>query len=262
MRKVFMTVAAAMFATTAAAQETATTPLGGSVAFEITENAAGKFVGTTTLNLDIEAGDVAFGGFALESVDGGNLAIDGWHIGTNLGVATVSLGDQGDLMVGNDFEVVGGDTLANPAEFDSLMVTAGDASVMVAFTDLTTDISEVESVQGAYTLNMSGLALTAVGDYNLDSEEYVLGAKTGYTLGEAALGGIVTYSSATEAFGYEASVGYGIATAFVNGDDTDAFQNVGLGIATTVNGLGVYAEGAYNLDTEVDTIGAGISFSF
>lgn len=261
MRKVFMTVAAAMFATAANAQETAL-PVGGSVGFEISENAAGKFVGTTTLGLTVEAGELAFGGFDLESVDGGNLTVDGWHIGANLGFGTVSLGDQGDLFVGNDFEVVGGTTLAEPTEFESVIANVGDASVMVAFTDLSADAGDVESIQGAYDVNLSGLSLTAVGDYNFNSEDYILGGKAGYTVGEANLGGIVTYTSASEAVGYEASVGYSIVTAFVNGDDTDALQNIGAGIATNVNGLDVYAEGAYNLDTEVDTIGAGISFSF
>ena len=262
MRKVFMTVAAAMFATTATAQETTTSPLGGSVAFEISENAAGDFVGTTTLGLDFAAGEVAFGGFNIESVDGGNFTVDEWNIGTNLGFGTISLGDQGDLFVGNDFEVVGGDTLADPTEVESVIVTAGDAAVMIGFTDWSTDVTEVESVQGSYTLNMSGFALTAVGDYNIDAEEYVLGGKAGYAIGEANLGGLVTYDSTSEAIGYEASVGYNIVTAFVNGDDTDAFQNVGAGISTTVGGLGLYAEGSYNVDTEVDTLAAGLSFNF
>ena len=264
MRNVFMTVAAAMFATTAAAQEaTVTSPIGGSVAFEISENAAGDFIGTTTLGTTIQAGELAFGGFALESVDGGALEIDSWNIGTNLSFGTISLGDQGDLFVGNDFEVVGGDTLADPAEFESVIVTAGDAAVMVAFTDLGTDVTEVESVQGSYTLTLGEAAVTAVGDYNFNSEEYVLGGKAGYSLNDdIALGGLVTYDSATEAFGYEASAGYSIATVFVNGDDTDALQNVGAGVNTTVGGLNVYAEGAYNIDAEDTTVGAGISFNF
>jgi len=134
---------------------------------------------------------------------------------------------------------------------------------MVAFTDLGTDVTEVESVQGSYTLTLGEAAVTAVGDYNIDSKDYVLGGKAGYSLNDdIALGGIVTYDSATEAFGYEASAGYSIATVFVNGDDTDAFQNVGAGVNTTLGGLNVYAEGAYNIDAEDTTVGAGISFNF
>ena len=264
MRNVFMTLAAAMFATTAVAQETTvTSPIGGSVAFEISENAAGDFIGTTTLGTTIQAGELAFGGFALESVDGGTLAIDSWKIGTNLGFGTISLGDQGDLFVGNDFEVVGGDTLADPTEFESVIVTAGDAAVMVAFTDLGTDVTEVESVQGSYTLNVSDVSLTAVGDYNIDSTDYVLGGKAAYSLTDSiALGGLVTYGSANEVFAYEASAGYGIATAFLNGDDTDALQNVGAGVSTTLGGLGVYAEGEYNIDAEDTKFGAGLAFNF
>ena len=51
-------------------------------------------------------------------------------------------------------------------------------------------------------------------------------------------------------------------TAFVNGDDADAFQNVGAGVAYDVNSLNLYAEGTYNVDAETNSVGAGVSFSF
>ena len=96
-----------------------------------------------------------------------------------------------------------------------------------------------------------------------DSEEYVLGGKAAVDLtDDIAVGGLLTYESASEAVGYELSAGYSIATVFVNGDDSDAFQNVGAGVNTTLGGLNVYAEGAYNVDAEDTVVGAGISFNF
>jgi hypothetical protein len=268
MRNVFMaTVAAMAIGSAAVAEEEATVvaPLvGGSVAFEIAEDADGDMAGTTTLGLGINAEGLAFGGFELESVDGGTLEVDSWQIGTTaLGFGTVSLGDQGDLMVGNDFEVVGGDTLADPAENESVILDMGMAAVMVGFTDLSDDVTDIENVQGSYTMTLGGLALTAVGDYNIDSEDYVLGGHGAYLITEdIVLGGLVTYDSASEAVGYEASAGYSFATVFANGDDSDALQNVGAGVATELGGLGLYAEGAYNLDREEETFAAGLSFNF
>lgn len=269
MRNVFMTAAAVVALSTAAfAEEAAVAPataISGSIGVEISENAAGKHVATTTIGAGIDATGLAFGGVSVEAVDGATFELDQWYIGTHVGVATLSFGKQGDLMVGNDFEIVGGDTLADVADdHESLQVTVGAASVMVGLTDITADVTEVENVQGAYTLNLGEAALTAVGDYNINSEEWVLGGKVGMDLtSDIAIGGLLTYSSATETFGYEASAGFGIATAFVNGDDTDMFQNIGAGVAYDLqSNLNVYAEGAYNIDAEDTTVGAGIAFKF
>ena len=270
MRNVFITTLAAMALAGAAyaGDVTEATPvtgptLTGGINLEVTENAAGDYVATTTLDVGIAAEGLAFGSATVESVDGATFEIDEWYIGTHVGAATVSFGDQGSLFVENDFEIVGGDTLAFPADdHESLIVSMGDASVMIGLTDVTTDVTDVENVQGSYAFTTAGLAVTAVGDYNFDSEEYTVGAKTGYEINKVALGGIVTYGSANEVFAYEASAGYGIATAFVNGDDGDMLQNVGAGVNTTVNGLGVYAEGSYNIDAEDTTFGAGLTLNF
>lgn len=270
MRNVFMTAIAAMAISTAAfAEETTTATVSpellvtGGVGVDFTENTAGNVEAESTVEFGLDVN--AFGSFAtfgLEVVDGGDVTLDSWKVGTELGFGTVSYGDQGDLFVGNDFEVVGGDTIADPAEFDSLMVTVGDAAVMVALTDATSDVTDVESVQGSYGLDMGAMTLTAVGDYNIDSEDYILGGKASMDVNDIALGGIVTYGSANETVGYEASVGYSMVTAFVNGDDTDTLQNVGAGVNHTVNGLNIYAEGSYNVDSEEFTPAAGVSFNF
>lgn len=266
MRNVFITTIAAMaFASAVSAEEvTAAGPvLGGSVNVEVTENVAGDYVATTTLGVSIEAEGLAFGSVTVESVDGATFEIDEWKIGTHVGAATLSFGKQGSLFVENDFEIVGGDTLAFPADdHESVMVSMGSAAVMVGLTDVTTDVTEIENIQGSYSLAMGQVGVTAVGDYNLNSEDWTVGGKANMKMGEVNVGGLVTYGSANEVFAYEASAGYSIATAFVNGDQDDAFQNVGLGINTTVKGLGVYAEGAYNIDAEDTTIGMGVKFNF
>lgn len=269
MRNVFISaVAAAAISTAAFAEEAAVTPstaLNGSIELEVTENAAGDYVATTTLNVGIAADGLAFGGASVESVDGSTFELDEWHVGTHVGTATLSFGKQGDLMIENDFEIVGGTTIADVADdHESLQVSVGAASVMLGFTDISTDIGEVENVQGAYTLALATADVTAVGDYNFNTEEFVVGGKVGMDLTDSiAVGGLLTYESATEAFGYEASAGYGIATAFVNGDDADMLQNVGAGVSYDVqSNLNVYAEGAYNIDSEDTTVGAGIAFKF
>lgn len=278
MRNVFITAAALVALSTAAfagdatvsdpvvtAPLMATPVLSGGIGVEVAENAAGDFAATTTLSFGIDVDGLAFGSASIESIDGNTVELDSWVIGTHIGAAKLSFGKQGDLMVGNDFEIVGGDTLASVADdHESLQVAVGAATVMVGLTDITNDVTDVENVQGSYSFTAGAVALTAVADYNINSEEWVLGSKAAMDLTDnISLGGLVTYSSGTETFGYEASAGYGIATAFVNGDDADLLQNIGAGVAYDLqSNLNVYAEGAYNLDAENTIFGAGVAFKF
>jgi hypothetical protein len=240
--------------------------LGGSVGLEVSENATGNYVAETTLGFgaSTETGvGLAFGGFTFESIDGGNLTIDEWQVGVALPSVTLSFGDQGDIFVGNDFEIVGGDTIANPAsDHESLIAEFGAGAVLFGFTDITADLGDIENIQGSYSFTSGQLGLTTVVDYNLDSSDWILGAKANAKAGQVALGGLVTYASDTEVFGYEASAGYKIVTAFVNGDDTDVLQNVGAGVQYDFNGLNLYAEGTYNVDTETNSVGAGVTLNF
>ena len=275
MRNVFITAAAiATIATSAFAGGTAdslaivpaaapATAIGGTIGIELTENSAGNYVATTTLGVGINADGLAFGAASVESVDGATFEIDEWFVGARLGVATLTFGKQGDLFVGNDFEIVGGDTIANPAsDHESLIVEAGAAAVLVGFSDITTDIGDIENIQGSYSFTTGQIGLTAVADYNIDSENFTVGAQANAKAGQVVLGGIVTYAQDTEVFAYEASAGYNFVTAFVNGDNNDAFQNIGAGVTHDFNGLNLYAEGTYNIDTEANSVAAGVSFSF
>jgi hypothetical protein len=77
-----------------------------------------------------------------------------------------------------------------------------------------------------------------------------------------ALTGVATYDVDAEAIGYEGVVGaYGV-TAYVNGDDTDAFQNVGGEYTYALGGAELTAGANYNVDTEDFAPTAGISFNF
>ena len=258
---IFASVFALLSAGSVAAQN-----VSGGVGIELTENAAGDYVAETTLDLGFAAttdAALAFGSSDVTSFDGSNLAIDGWQLGTTIAGATVSVGDQGDLFVENDFEIVGGETLANPAEHDSVIVKAGNVAALVGFTDVTTDVTDVANVQLSYAFDVATVGVTAVVDYDNAIDDVTLGGKASLALNDKVnVGGIVTYANATDSIGYEANASYGIVTAFVNGDDVDAFQNVGAGVNTKFNNLNVYAEGSYNLDAKDGTVGAGVAFKF
>jgi hypothetical protein len=147
---------------------------------------------------------------------------------------------------------------------EAVRVTVGDAQVALGFTDWTADITDISNVQGAYTMGVAGLDVTAAVDYNLDTENTVLGAGIGgVELGAVALSGAVTYDVDAEAFGYETVANaYGV-TAYLNGDDSDMLQNVGGEYEYSLNGGATLTAGAnYNIDTEDFAPTAGISFSF
>lgn len=237
--------------------------IGGSINVEATQNTAGNWVAATTLGAGIDVEGVAFGGISVEAVDG-EFSLDEWQIGTRVGFATVTFGKQGDLFVGSTLNIVGGDTLANPVSGnESVIVDLDRAAVLVGMTDITEDITDISNLQGSFTFMAASSQITGVLDYNLDTDNVTVGAETAINLpGSIALGGILTYANATETIGYEATAGYGIVTGFVNGNDSDAFQNVGASVSTDWNGFNIYGEGAYNIDSESTEFGAGISFKF
>jgi hypothetical protein len=142
------------------------------------------------------------------------------------------------------------------------MVNAYGFNAMVGLTDITKDVTDVENVQGAYAFGANGIQVLGGVDYNLDSEEITLLSSAGYALSGFGLGVTTTYQVEAEALGFEADVtAYGV-TAFLNGDKDDMLQNVGAGYYGEVNGMGLYAEGAYNIDSEEFTPAAGLSFNF
>ena len=265
MRNVFITTVAAMAISTAAFAEDTTTaaPTGpvisGAVNLDFAETAGDNYGGTMGIELDIDAGSLATVDLDFSATDGSALTLDTWAVGTSVAGVGVAVGDDLGVMPGAEGE----QTLAAPAMAEAVQVTVGDAVVAVGLTDWTTDITDVSNIQGAYTLNIASLDVTAAADYNLDSENTVLGAGVGgLDLGLASIGGAMTYDVDAETFGYEGvATAMGI-TAYLNGDDTDALQNIGGEYEVDVNGATFTAGANYNIDTEDFAPTAGISFNF
>jgi hypothetical protein len=268
MRNVFITTVAAMAISTAAfAEDTVTkvTPmvaapvLSGEVSLDFAETANDKFGGTMNLDLGVDMGGLATIDLDFEATDGNAITLDTWAVGTTVAGVGVAVGDDLGVMPGAEGE----QTLAAPAMAEAVQVTVGDAVVAVGLTDWTADITDVSNIQGAYTMDVAGLDVTAAADYNLDSENTVLGAGVGgLDLGLATVGGAMTYDVDAETFGYEGvAAAYGV-TAYLNGDDTDMLQNIGGEYAVDVAGATFTAGANYNIDTEDFAPTAGISFNF
>jgi len=263
MRNVFITTVAAMAISTAAFAEgtmpTAGPVLSGEVSLDFAETANDKFGGTMGVDLDINAGSLATVALGFGAVDGGSVTLNNWTVGTQVGALGVAFGDDNGVMPGAEGE----QTLAAPAMTESVQVTAGAATVALGFTDWTTDITDVSNVQGAYTLGVAGLDVTAAADYNLDSENTVLGAGVdGLDLGLASLGGAMTYDVDAEVFGFEAVATTGGLTAYLNGDDTDMLQNIGGEYTMDIAGATFAAGANYDVDAEDLAPTASLSFNF
>lgn len=226
----------------------------------------GDITTTTTLSFDIalEGGvTVPFAGVEILAYDE-DLVLDKWQVGVALPNVVISLGEQGSLFVENDFEFVGGDTLAMPADdFVSVMVGFEHVSFMLAFSDIGTDGFEVENMQVNYLLTLPNVDITTAVDYNFNTNYFTIGAEVDTSITDnVAVGGIVTWAESTEDFAYELDASYGIASAFVNGDENNWLQNVGIGINYQLDSVVLVAEAAYNLDTDVETVGIGVNFNF
>jgi hypothetical protein len=233
--------------------------ISGEVSLDFAETAGDKIGGTMGLDLGVDVSGMATVDLDFSATDGNSVTLDNWTVGTTMGTMAMAFGDDNGVMPGAEGE----QTLAAPAMTESLQVTTGAVSVAVGLTDWTTDITDISNIQGAYTLNIASLDVTAAADYNMDSENTVLGAGVaGIDLGVASLGGAATYDMDAEVFGFEAVATTGGITAYLNGDDTDALQNIGG--EYEINAAGVkWAAGAnYNVDTEDFAPTASVSFSF
>ena len=264
MRNVFITTVAAMAISTAAFAEDTAAPvaapvLSGEVSLDFAETAANDIGGTMNLDLGVDMGGLATVDLNFEATDGNAVTLDTWAVGTTVAGVGVAVGDDLGVMPGAEGE----QTLAAPAMAEAVQVTVGNATVAVGLTDWTTDVTDVSNVQGAYTIDMDRFAITGAMDYNMDSENTVLGAGVGgLDLGVASLGGAMTYDVDAETFGYEGVVTAMGITAYLNGDDTDALQNVGGEYAVGVAGATFTAGANYNIDTEDFAPTASVAFAF
>ena len=260
MRNILLSTTAAMLLT---ANSLYAAEVGAEIGLDFTQDSNDKIVAETSVDVNI-AGSLGFGSVGVV-VDGEDLKLDTYSVGTGFNGVALSFGNQGDLLgaFGGKTEAVGGSTLANVDDSgESLQVNVYGANLMVGLTDITTDVTDVKNLQATYAIATNGVEVQGGVDYNLDSEEVTLLSSAGYAYNGFGLGLTTTYQVEAEAFGYEADVtAYGV-TAFLNGDKDEMVQNVGAGYYGNINGMGVYAEGAYNINTEEFTPAAGLSFSF
>ena len=258
MRNVFMTAAAAVLvAGTAFAQEAPV--LSGEVALDFAETTNDNYGGTMSLDLGVDMQGLATVDLDFEIDEDGNGSLADWTVGTTVAGLGVAFGTDNGVMPGAEGE----QTLAAPAMTESLAVSFGSATVALGFTDWNTDITDISNVQGAYTVGVAGLDVTAAADYNLDTENTVLGAGiSGLDLGVATLGGAMTYDVDAEVIGFENVVTRGGLTAYLNGDDTDLLQNIGGEYTMDVAGATFAAGANYDVDAEDLTPTASLSFNF
>jgi hypothetical protein len=256
MNKFLAVVVATMVATSASADDL----VSGAVNLDFAENAAGDWAGAMGVELDVNsaAGDVALG-FVTE--DGSALDLDTWTVGTTVAGVGVAIGDDNGVFV----DAEGNHTLAAPAMTESVAVSFGGAAFAVGFTDWTSDITDISNVQGAYTLGVGtmGLDVTASADYNLDSENTVLGAGIGgVDLGLVAVGGAMTYDVDASNFAGELVVETNGITAYVNGDQDEIAQNFGAEYTYTLGGAEITGGGNYDVTAEEFKPKVGLSFNF
>lgn len=234
--------------------------IGGSIEVEVKENDAGDFAATSTLNVGMASVGVAYGYASVESVDGNTFEIDEWQLGTQVGSVGVSFGNQGDLFVSSwsDYSNVFDSAMA-----ESLAVNAGAASVALGFTDITSDVTDINIIQGAYTLALGTTLLTASAEYDFDAEEWAVGTRSeGLELAGINLGSTMSYASATETFAYELDGGIWGLTTYVNGDQNDMLQNIGAGYTLDYSSMAITTDINYNIDAEEFSPRVAVALSF
>lgn len=265
MRNLFITTAiATLFAGTAFAQDTsahAGPTLSGEVSIDFAETAAGDWGGAMALELGVAATGLGTVDLGFDATEGNALTLDTWTVGTQVPFADidVAIGNDNGAFVGAEGE----QTLAAPGMTTGIQVGIAGAKVALGFTDWTKDITDINNIQGSYTLGFAGLSVTAAGDYNLNSEDFAVGAEvSGLDLGVASLGGAVTYDGGAEAIGYEVVADTFGITAYVNGDDSELLQNVGGKYEYAIGGATVNGGLSYNFNAEEVTPTVGLSFAF
>lgn len=235
----------------------------GEISLDVVKDANDKFVATPGIEMGID-GEVGVGSIGL-IVDGNDtVKLDTYSLGVKVGVATVSFGDQGDLMEAfeGSTEAVGGQTLTDlDDEGESIMVQTGNIGVMLGFADIGSDVSDIKNVQVGAATELGAVSLASAVNWDKASEDITVGLNANMNINAFNVGGTVTYTEAMT--GYELSAGYQNFGAFINGDEDDMAQNIGGGYyGSNEAGLSFYAEASYNIDAEEITPAAGVAFKF
>jgi len=259
MRTFVLATVAVMAASTALAD----TVISGSIELDVTENqTTDKYVATPSFNLDFNHNSgVAFGAIELARGTSNDLVIDDWHLGTTVGAATLSFGDQGGILP-TAIAATGFDSLNDPnaAMTESLQVSAMGVSAALGFTDISTDVSSVSNAQLSYTTEISVLDLTAAVDWNNTTDKYVWAGRASTDVNGFGVG--ATSTLAADVIALETDVTAFGVTAYLNGDENDWTENAGLEYTTAINDLTVTADVNYNFDASEVTPGIKMSVNF
>lgn len=260
MRKVFTILAATLFSGAAFAEAPAMGPvLSGEVELTFTQDANDDWGGAMGLDLGVDAAGLATVDLDMSATDGNAVTLDNWTVGTTVNSIGIAIGDDNGVMP----DAEGNHTLAAPVMTESVKVTAGSANVVLGFTDWSSDITDLSNIQGSYGIDAGVAKVTAALDYNLDSENTVLGAGVSdFTLGSAAIGGAMTYDLDAEKFAYEGTAGLMGLTAYLNGDQDDALQNIGGDYTYMLGGAELKGGANYNIDSEEFTPSVTVGFAF
>lgn len=260
----FLATTAIVFAGTAVFAEDGTTDpfvgISGEVETVIAETAGDKYGATTSLDLNFTVSGAGTAKMDFEvDADTKEIALDEWAIGIPVGMAKLSFGDQGNIFVEGETGV----TLEDPAMDTSISVEVMNAKVALGFNDITSDVSDIENIQGSYDTAMGIIGITASGDYNFNTEDWVIGNRIDAPVGTAVFGVTATYGSAAETLAFEAdATAYGV-TAYIAGDQDDLAQNVGASYDYNLtSNLKLNAGTDYNIDSEEFTPEVGLAFNF
>lgn len=232
--------------------------VGGEVELTFSQNDADDYVGAVALDLGV-AGPVGGVVLGFVATPGEDLKLDTWTVGTVVGGVGLALGNDNNVFV----EAEGEQTIAAPVMTESVKITTGDASIALGFTDWGSDLTDISNIQGAYSLSTAYGSIKTSVDYNFNSENIVVGAAVSdVQVSTLSLGMVVTYDVDAELAAYEGIAKIAGLTAYVNGDQEDALQNVGGEYAYNLGAAELKTGVVYNFDTEEITPTAGITFSF
>jgi hypothetical protein len=209
-------------------------------------------------------GEMGMGSITIAVDENDGLVLDKWAVGAMAGEFELTFGDQGDLMDAFEGQTkfVGGQTLANlDDDYVSARATARGVSVAIGFEDIKSDVTDIKNVQISYSTVIGTFDVATAIDFNIVTDDYTIAGFASTEISGIETSATVTFSD--DVVGYEVSAGYGMFKGFLNGDQDDLAQNIGGGAYHTMkNGMEVYAEASYNLDSQEITPAVGLAFKF
>jgi hypothetical protein len=198
--------------------------------------------------------------------DASDVELTHWAVGAEAYGVTVTAGEQSNLFTESLMTELGGYSLATVqgAEY-SLIVRNNTLSGFVGYDSVTEDWTNIQ-VAGTFDLATNWVA-GAVMDYQNVGDTWAIGADVSGSIGNVTTDAVVTYTDVDQALGYEVAVGYRVGafglTGFAGGsNNTDAVDYVGAGAITNIEFVNIWAETAYNLDSEDTAFATGVSFTF